>query len=199
MQINLSDTLNVLMAKARVNSSELARATGLPATTIKRIRNNEQCNPTISTLAPIAAYFSISMSELLGGSGNAGLESTNTLPLLAWTEAPEIDTLSLHADQPRVSTELQLSKSSYALPIQTDELPPFSRGGVILVDRNRRAKTLDYIIVAKRGMSQAIIKKLIIEGDEHYLKSLITGINLQAYTDDFQCLGVVAQYKLDLK
>lgn len=198
MQNNLSDTLNVLMAKARINSSELARATGLPATTIKRIRNNEQCNPTISTLAPIAAHFSISMSELLGG-GKAALQGTHTLPLLSWTEAPLIDTLALKAEQARVATELSLSKNSYALPIQSDELHPFSPGGIIIIDRERTAKTLDYVIVAKQGMPQAILKKLIIEGDEPYLKSLVTGIHLQALTADFRLLGVVVQYKLDLK
>lgn len=198
MQNNLSDTLNVLMAKARINSSELARATGLPATTIKRIRNHEQCNPTISTLAPIATFFSVSMGELLSGVAIAE-HGSNTLPLLHWDQAPHIDTLNLDAHQAQVSTELKLSKKSYALPIQTDEHPPFSPGGVLLIDRERHAKTLDYVIVAKHGMPQAIIKKLIIEGDEHYLKSLVAGIHLQAYTDDFQLLGVVAQYKLDLK
>ncbi len=62
---NLSDNLNLLMARSRLNSSELARLTGLPATTIKRIRNNEHSNPTISTLLPIAKQFSITLSELV--------------------------------------------------------------------------------------------------------------------------------------
>lgn len=198
MQTNLSDTLNVLMAKARINSSELARATGLPATTIKRIRNNEQCNPTISTLAPIAQHFSISMSELLGG-GVVVSEGGKALPLLTWAEAPLVDTLALNNGQPKIATELHLSKNSYALPVESDELHPFSLGGVILIDRAREAKTLDYVVVVKKGMRQAVLKKLIIEGDERYLKSLVAGINLLPFTNDFQLLGVVAQYKLDLK
>ncbi|HEU5280396.1 MAG TPA: helix-turn-helix domain-containing protein [Gammaproteobacteria bacterium] len=198
MQSNLSDTLNVLMAKARINSSELARATGLPATTIKRIRNNEQCNPTISTLAPIAQHFSISMSELLGG-GISASEGANTLPLLSWANAPLIDTLVMSGAQTNVATELSLSKHSYALPIESNELHPFSLGGVILIDRTREAKTLDYVVVVKGGMQQAVLKKLIIEGDERYLKSLVAGINLLPFTDDYRLLGVVAQYKLDLK
>lgn len=197
MQTNLSDTLNVLMAKARINSSELARATGLPATTIKRIRNNEQCNPTISTLAPIAQHFSISMSELLGG-GVVVSEGGKALPLLTWAEAPLIDTLVMSGAQTKVNTELSLSKNSYALPIESDELHPFSLGGVILIDRAREAKTLDYVVVVKKGMQQAVLKKLIVEGDECYLKSLVAGINLLPLTDDFHLLGVVAQYKLDL-
>lgn len=198
MQNNLSDTLNVLMAKARINSSELARATGLPATTIKRIRNNEQCNPTISTLAPIAQHFSISMSELLGGGITASV-GANALPLLSWAEAPHIDTLTTHRERAGITTELVLSKNSYALPIESDELTPFAQGGFILIDRERAAKTLDYIVVFKQGMQQAILKKLIVEGDALYLKSLIQGIQVLPLTEEFRTLGVVAQYKLDLK
>ena len=54
------------MALERLSSSALARKTGVHATNIKRIRNNEQANPTVTTLLPLARYFSISLSQLIG-------------------------------------------------------------------------------------------------------------------------------------
>ena len=45
----LSDNLNLLMAQSRISASELARNINLPATTIKRIRNQDPVNPTLSS------------------------------------------------------------------------------------------------------------------------------------------------------
>src|SRR5580692_3272249 len=88
----LSDNLNLLMARARLSSSELARQLGIPATTIKRIRNNEQANPTITTLIPIAQYFSISLDQLIGDESfcTTGemrpLDELHQIPMLSWHE-----------------------------------------------------------------------------------------------------------------
>ena len=62
----LCENLNFLMTKNVLNASELARSTGLPASTIKKIRNHDNPNPTLATLRPLAQYFSISLSQLIG-------------------------------------------------------------------------------------------------------------------------------------
>lgn len=195
MNKTICETLNQLMADARLNSSALARATGLPATTIKRIRNSTQCNPTLATLEPIAKYFNISMNELLGKKPIT-VDNAATLPLLSWsallTKNRETSTF------PCITTELHLPKGSYALPIESDDLHPFSKDGVILVDCERTPKSSDYLVVMKKSSQMTMIKKLIIEDNTHYLKSLIPGIQLTPFTKDYQLLGVIAQYKFNI-
>lgn len=198
MNNNLSENLNVLMAKARLNSSELARLTGLPATTIKRIRNNEQSNPTISTLAPIANYFAISLHELLnGGTAPSVAPTLQSIPLRTWST---VNTPLAAAEQHAyVSTELTLSEGSYALIVDDADLTPFPKGAILIIDRHRDPQPSDYVIVSKEHSGMATIKKLMIETDQAYLKSLIPGISITPLTEDYAIVGVILQYKLNLK
>lgn len=198
MQNKLCDTLNVLMAQARINSSELARATGLPATTIKRMRNQAQCNPTISSLTPIAAYFSISINELLGGPQSLPVTTMMSVPLLSWTEVATLNADTLKNTYQKRTTLLDLSKDSYALPVESDELSPFSKGGILFIDRHRKPQSLDYAIIMQHNTASATLKKLIIEDNHYYLKSLVTGVALQPLHEHDQIMGVVAQFQLDL-
>src|SRR5580704_4784010 len=118
---NLSDNLNTLMARSRINSSELARLTGLPATTIKRIRNNEQSNPTVSTLLPIAKYFSMTISELLacegGFIGNISPKvcGLKLIPLLSWRECAQFASLDYTKINQTVPIEKNVSDRSFSL------------------------------------------------------------------------------------
>jgi transcriptional regulator with XRE-family HTH domain len=202
---NLSDNLNILMAKARLNSSELARLTGLPATTIKRIRNNEQSNPTISTLLPIAKYFSLTISELLQ------CETTNThitfgmqkglkaLPLLSWRECVHFDLLDYTKCPKTVLTERSLSDKSYSLVVEDCDLDFFPKQCHLIVDPNIDPECGDYIITAKSEQGTASIKKYIVETDQVYLKSLVDGLGITPLTSEYKILGVIVQCKIELR
>lgn len=198
MNNNLSDNLNLLMAKARLNSSELARLTGLPATTIKRIRNNEQSNPTISTLAPIANYFAISLHELLTGTTEApSATNPHSIPLRTWDTVNAPHPTGTEAKY--IATELALSEGSYALMVDDADLAPFPKGALLIIDRHRTPETSDYVIVSKANAGIATIKKLIIEMDQAYLKSLLPGVEITPLTEAVIVLGVITQYKINLK
>lgn len=201
---NLSDNLNTLMAKARINSSELARLIGIPATTIKRIRNNEQSNPTISTLFPIAKYFSISISDLLGCEAgltnniktyNVGVVS---IPLLSWRECVHFPLLNYDQVPRRVLTERKVSDRSFSLMIEDRDLDFFPENGLLIVEPQISPESGDYIIVAKSEQGSACIKKYIVETDQIYLKSLVKGLGITPLTEEYIILGVVLQYKVEL-
>ncbi len=66
MSEKLCKNLNMLMTEARLNAGELSRRINLPASTIKKIRTHHHSNPTLSTLAPLAKYFSLTISQLVG-------------------------------------------------------------------------------------------------------------------------------------
>jgi SOS-response transcriptional repressor LexA len=192
------------MAKARLNSSELARLTGLPATTIKRIRNNEQANPTIATLLPIANHFSLTMNELLGmDQSQANDFSLKTgglkrIPLLSWQECAYYDSLDFAKQPKSIITERKLSDKAYSLLVESSDLQIFPKDSLIIIEPKISLTSGDYIVVTHRK-SIASIKKYIIETDKIYLKSLIPGIDISELTTEHKILGVIVQYKVELK
>ncbi|MBA2651386.1 MAG: helix-turn-helix domain-containing protein [Tatlockia sp.] len=202
---NLSDNLNTLMARARINSSELARLTGLPATTIKRIRNNEQSNPTVSTLLPIAEYFSMTISELLACEGefisniNPKVYGLKSIPLLSWRECVQFSALDYIKINQRTPIEKNVSDRSFSLRVEESDLAFFPENALILVEPEMTPESSDFVIVAKTEHGRACIKKYIIEADQIYLKSLVKGIDIVPLTSEYKILGVIVQYRVELK
>lgn len=196
---NLSDNLNMLMAGARLNSSELARQTGIPAGTIKRIKNNN-ANPTIETLIPLAKYFSIAISELVG---DAPLNSAITIglkkiPLLSWQKYSinnQIDYTNLSRF---VLTERQIGKRGFALHMEKEYMDFFPKDSLLIVDPEINPGFGDYVIVNKEEQGIASIRKYICEIDHAYLEPLIKGLDIIPLTNSFKILGVIIQYKMEL-
>lgn len=201
---SLSDNLNILMAKARLNSSALAKQIGLPATTIKRIRNNEQANPTITTLLPIAEYFSISLSQLVGDEPLNAETMARTqvgfqkIPLLSWHECVHFDLLNPDKYPKKISTERKISKKGFALTIENHDLEFFPKNSLLIVEPEKIPESGNHVIVTKIEQNIASIKKYIIEIDQVYLKSLVHGLGISPLTPEHKILGVIVQYKMDL-
>jgi len=204
MHKQLSENLHTLMSQARVTSSELAKATGLPATTIKRIRNHEQSNPTISSLLPIANYFSLTVSELLGCetafkqnviAGN-GLQS---IPLLAWDECSKYELVDYQHVQRRVPTEKPVSTKAFSLQVNITDYVGLPLGCLLIVEPKLAIESGDLIIVTSKSGDNAALKRYIKEADQEYLQSLILGIGIVPFTDHYNVVGVVVQYRVELK
>src|SRR5437868_1736736 len=97
MSEKLSNNLNLLMSEARLNAEELSRRINIPASTIKKIRNNKDANPTLLTLSPLAKYFSLTISQLIGdesfpetrlkGAYIINHSALTHIPLITWNEA----------------------------------------------------------------------------------------------------------------
>lgn len=201
----LSENLAVLMAKSRINSSELARMTGVHAATIKRIRNNEQSNPTIMTLLPIAQYFSITISELLGceilkeNNDNFCNGHFQAIPVLSWRECCDFRQINYERVSKKILTERLISQKGFALVVDDPEIEFFPKNALLIIDPDLTPKANDYIIVSKFNQQEAVIKKYILDMGEVYLKSLIPGLGITPFVKEHNILGVIVQYKLELK
>lgn len=200
---DLSNNLNMLMAKARLSSSELARQIGIPATTIKRIRNNEQSNPTITTLLPIAQYFSISLNQLIG---NEPLTSTNAcpivlhkIPLLSWQECIHYGLLNYEKCSKQIFTERNVSDKAFALIIEENDLEFFPKDSILITEPDQKPETGDYVVIGNIEQNIASVRKYIIEIDQIYLKPLVAGVTISVLTPEYKILGVIIQYKVELK
>lgn len=180
----------------------------LPASTIKKIRNHNDPNPTLTTLLAIANYFTITLSQLVGdeslpkdrikGLYTTPLQGLFSLPLISWEEAltwPAIDPIA----HDTITTEYEFSKEAYALTVLEEDWENIAKGTVLLVDPTLEAEHRDFVIVYKRGQKIPNLRQLLIDDGEKYLKSTILGYTVLPMTLEHKILGVVAEYKKSLK
>ncbi|MBV9575431.1 MAG: helix-turn-helix domain-containing protein [Gammaproteobacteria bacterium] len=204
----LSKNLNILMAEARLNAEELSRRIGLPASTIKKIRNNKDANPTLSTLLPLAKYFSLTISQLAGdeslpksrikGSYKISSESFNSVPLINWQEAinwPEANNNS----HTTIATEHAYSKCAYALMVEEDDWENLAKETILLVDPKLTAEHRDFVIVHKTNQKTPTLKQILFDEGQMYLKPATQKYNIVAFSPEHKILGVVVEYKKHLK
>jgi transcriptional regulator with XRE-family HTH domain len=208
MSEKLSRNLNLLMAENRLNAEELSRRIDLPASTIKKIRNNNNANPTLSTLSQLANYFSLSISQLIGderipqsripGSYKIAPEALNYVPLITWQNAiiwPDTDIQPLQI----ITTEHKYSNNAYALMVEEDNWENLAKDTALLIDPMLEAEHRDFIIVHKWGQKIPSLKQALFDDGEVYLKPIIQGYSITVLTSQHKILGIVVEYKKHLK
>ncbi len=193
----LSDNLNTLMANARMNACELARKTGVPASTIKKIRNHNNPNPTLATLIPIAQNFAISVSQLVGDEGLT-MHDVSRLPLLSWEQAvhwPQTTPAALMSS----GMMNQYSEHSFALLIQEDNWEGFAADSVIIIDPTIKADHRDYILVHKLQNELPSLRQMLQDDGTTYLKPVVSGYQMSILNHDYRILGTVMEIRRILK
>lgn len=196
------------MAEARINAEELSRRTGLPASTIKKIRNGDNANPTLSTLSPLARYFSLSISQLIGdepfpstrikGSYCLNPETLSYIPLLTWAEAIDWPATRSHMHA-TIATEHKYSDSAFALLVEEDGWENLSKDTALLADPALSVDHRDYIIVYKKDQKLPTLKQALFDEGQMYLKPITHQYNITRLTPEHKILGVVVEYKKHLK
>ena len=204
----LSKNLNLLMAEARLNAEELSRRIGLPASTIKKIRNNHDANPTLTTLVPLAKYFSMTISQLVGdesfpksrlkGTYCPNLDTLSYIPLISWRDAINWPSLNTKSDI-SIGSEHIYSQKAYALMVEEDGWENLVKNTALLIDPELEIEHRDFIIVYKSGQKLPALKQALLDEGKIYLKSVIQGYNLAILTPEHKLLGVVVEYKKHLR
>ena len=204
----LSDNLNLLMDEGRISADELGRRTGLPASTIKKIRNRYNPNPTLTTLLPLAQYFAITLDQLIG---NETLPQTRIkglyqidpailhhLPILSWNEAITWP-ITNHKKHSTITTEQDYGKNAYALIVEEDGWENLTKRTALLIDPTLTAEHRDFIIVHKQGQSVPVLRQALFDEGQMYLKPLVKEYNVTILTAEHKLLGVVVEYKKNLR
>lgn len=196
------------MEEAHLNAEELSRRIGIPASTIKKVRNNHDSNPTLATLSPLAKYFSLTITQLVGdeplpkarmkGTYKIDPEKLNHVPLISWEESITWPTIS-NSPQFFVSTEHQYSKNAYALLVEEDDWENLARDTALLIDPTIEVDHRDFIIVHKNGQKIPTIKQALYDEGQMYLKPITQGYNITIFTPEHKVLGVVVEYRKHLK
>lgn len=199
------------MLEAHLSASELARRLKLPAATIMKLRTGEVSNPTISTLTPIAHYFGLTISQLIGELPTSGknikIDVTNLsddpqeqkvtkAPILTWEDSvlwPNKLPVEHYYNLPGH----QLSNVAFALIIEVDDYECFQKDGILIIDPQVETyNNDDYVLVHKVGEKRPTLKKVVKEDDTLFMRSLVLSLNSPIQlTSDYRILGIVSAYK----
>lgn len=204
----LTDNLNLLMDEKRISADELSRRTDIPSSTIKKIRNHYNPNPTLTTLLPLAKFFSVTLSQLIGdeplpesrveGIYQPNSQALQQIPVLSWKEAITWPNTNKRPHT-FLSSEYHYGKNAFALIVQEESWENLSKGTALLIDPALVTEHRDYVIVHKRDQTTPTLKQALFDEGELYLKSLFHGQNIIPITPEHRLLGVVVEYKKHLK
>jgi len=207
----MSRILKELMAELGINESELARRTGIGQPVVHRICSGETDNPKVATLSPIANFFAISISQLIGdeplpadripGTFNPGVQGWRQIPLLTWKQVlywPDLSEKSIPL--PSISTDVPMSQYAYAVSARDTTMEPrFPEGTLLLIDPDLKPNSLDFAIVHIEGHELPHFKQILIDGGHTILKPLNTDFKTLLLDKPHRFLGVMVQSRMDFK
>lgn len=205
----LSKILKTLMADEGLTETELFRRTGIGQPVIHRIASGETDNPKIATLSPIASYFSISISQLIGddplpqarltGRYSRKLERWHKVPLLSWTQIPMwLSSTNPQSPARTVATDANVSDKAYAVQLYNTSMnPQFTPGTTLIIDPLRDPKDGDFAIVHQIGQQSPTFKQVLIDGATIILKPLNKDFKTINHSENYRFLGVLVQSKFD--
>lgn len=180
MAHQVGERLKQLMARLGIDETRLATETKVAKANISRLRNDPHANPTLATLKPLADFFGISVSQLLGeaplNTAGDGVVPNCRVPLLAWTQVSAFLEGKLAMHYQWVSTELEVTNNAFALKIVDKTMGPlFPVDAVVIIDRQPAYQEGMHVLICDAQLETPYLRQLIIEGNVRLLKSLKVG------------------------
>lgn len=192
--------LNRLMDEKKIRVAELARRINLPQPTVHRIATGSCEHPHMSSLVPIADFFSVSVDQLKGHEPIPWLDHASKVPLLTWEEV-----LNWQAKKDKMQsgklilTDASVGRCGFALNVKDASMDPvFPMHTVLIVDSERQAKDRSFVIAKLDNYHEAIFRQLLLDAGDRYLKPLSPDFGQYKMTrlnNNDKILGVVVQAK----
>lgn len=161
-------TINLLAQKANV-------AVG----TVQKIMNDPFCNPTISSLVNICRVLNISIGDLIGQPEKFSRYSETSIPLLKWdTLKNDLKNLQKNISNyfeegSFIFTSCPVSEEAFALKVMGNSMSPiFPAGTMLIFDRNKPYFDGCYVLVKLKEVETIVMKQLLIDEPNFYLKSI---------------------------
>jgi SOS-response transcriptional repressor LexA len=179
----IGNILNKLMNDKNLKVSELARRIKLPQPTVQRIAAGTCINPHISSLQPIAEFFSITVDQLKGLEPIPQFDKVSKLPVISWTQAISCKEKLIPPSEDYMLADVPVSQNSFALKVFDGAMEPlFPRGTLLILDPHVPPKDRSYIIALTQGTNMPIFRQLIINGADRFLKPLSPDIDIYKMT-----------------
>lgn len=172
---NLSNNLKKLMKLANISESELSRRTKIKQPIIHRLLSGENTNPKLLTIKPIADYFMLTVSQLIGENEiHAAWDGFTSKEHAGWCQVPlinwdEINKRNVQKRSKYIVTECAVSKDAFALLMLDQSMEPlFPEKSIIIIEPLLEPKSGNYIIL-KTSKNEPIVRNyLIISGNKFF-------------------------------
>lgn len=200
----LNNTLEFLIKKWGININQLHKHTGIPLSTLKRLKLNKENNPTLASLAPIANYFSVSLDQLTGREalpkkGNKHSD-TLTVPLIHWEDILNTPkNRNYLAFSSVLIRDIKLHENSFALIINDKNTNNFIAGSLLVIDPSLKGRNRDFIIAHKKGEYKPQLMQKIIYENKIFIKNLNTESEIIKFSDLYKIIGAVIQIRMNYK
>ncbi len=205
---NISIVLEKLMAIQGLTEAELARRTDVKQPVISRILNGDTENPRTVTLESLANHFNISIPQLLGEEPfpNQVLQKQNgcLVPILSlelvkdWLVRRE--NITDHHTIKWISTDVTQNEKAFAIQLQSRTMAPMlPNGSVLIFDPNVQPSDGDYVVIEMKDLDILLIKELVLDGCETYLRSPNPDIETIRVKNPYTVLGVMMQARINFK
>lgn len=190
-----SENLRNLMFQHKVDVSELNEKTGIAVSTINSLRRGAG-NPTLSTLLSLSNFFNISLSDLAESSIDKGIRQDKNLYEIPLIDISEVNSYlnSGIKSQETITDDLQNENPNlcFAIKLNNSSLAPFFEKGTIFIMAIDKKPQDGDIVLVKFGENLPCFRKIYIEGDNYFFKSVSEVINHKAITTtDFLIHGIV--------
>jgi transcriptional regulator with XRE-family HTH domain len=171
----LASILKKLLFERDIKASDLARAVDLPPPTIHRLITGKSTRPYESSLKPIADYFSIEVSQLLGEEPLSSPDTTgkekavqalgtgyiDNIPLIRWNQLPKTTSADL------------IKNGAFATVMPDTSMEPLiQRNSILIFDPSIKPVDRSYVLVKLHETEAYILRQLLVDADHQYLKPL---------------------------
>lgn len=218
---SLRENLEREMDRMDWNAYDLANASGIPKPTIYRILSGEQDDPRSNTVKKLAHALGITEAQLRGLDDYIdgtvvsetlslpGPEVIERLPVINLRQAGNwtatIDNHYPGDTEEWRPTTVKVSKNAYALRIEGDSMinpngyPSLPPGAIVIVEPNKQPQNGDIVIARLEDSMEATIKKLVIDGNQKFLKPLNPQYPIIEINGNFTICGVAIKVEMDLQ
>lgn len=198
----IAGILTKLLSERGMRVTELARQVNVPQPTIHRIITGVCESPHLSSLKPIADFFSITVEQLKGLDPIGSFDHTSKVPLLNWNEAVDWPSnRSKLKKRETLLTDASISPNAYALIINDASMEPvFPKGTQLVVDPAKPPKDRSYVIAKLENLPEPIFRQLLVDGSSRYLKPLTPDLERYKMTlinNNDKILSTLVQAKRD--
>lgn len=210
----LSSNLKKLLFAKNLKPTGLSKLTNVSQPTIQRIVSGTSARPHVSSLQPIAEYFSISVEQLLGEKPISFLEESEKLdldvaskvkhiPLLSWSQVDEW--LEKHTEVTDYEQYVYIDKTAddHAFALRTKDAsmePLFPTGTLLIFDPKKSYADRGYVLVKLAETNNLIFRQLLLDGADKFIKPLspdLTNSSMHLLSEKDQICGVLLQARYD--
>lgn len=206
----LGKNLKSLLSKSNLSENELSRRTGVPQQIINRILLGQNKNPKIATLIPLANYFMVSVSQLIGDEPFNNKETNLNVTHVGWNEVPIIEYNIINPfilnelitkATSKILVDIQINPGCFAVKLEDNSMEPkFPKGALLTFDSTRKIANAIFGLVYIYSERKTVFRQIFIKHEKIYIKCLnpiFSCYKIKEICSEDKCLGMLIQSKID--